>query len=83
MPAARPLTVLPDTEQMLGVALALKMTGLPDAPALALTVVLPPTASVAGAKLIAPMLWLVRPVAKESKDCPPRTSRTALLKAVL
>ena len=57
VPTASPVTVLPLTVQMPGVVV-LNVTGLPDAPPVALTVVVPPTLKDAGLKLIAPMLWL-------------------------
>ena len=51
-----PVTVLPETEQIVGVVL-LKATAK-DEVAVALAVVEPPTVKVLGMKLIAPMLWL-------------------------
>ena len=70
VPEVTAVTVLPDTVQMLGVV-EVKVTASPEV-AVALTVVAPPTARVAGVKLMLPMLWL----AKETGDCPPRTRRT-------
>lgn len=55
MPASRPVTVLPDTEQIVGVVLLLKVTARPEV-AVALAVVVPPTAKVVGVKLMAPMV---------------------------
>jgi len=60
VPAAIPATSLPlvpPTVQVVGVRL-LKVTVLPEAPGMALTVAVPPTANVVGVKLIAPMVWL-------------------------
>jgi hypothetical protein len=59
VPAASPVTVLPEIEQVEGVVLA-KTIGLPDAPPVALTVPVPPTVTFAGA---APntIAWLVLP----------------------
>ena len=54
VPVATPVTVLPLTVQTLCVA-ELKLTGWPEL-AVALAVVVPPTVSVAGVKLIGPMV---------------------------
>jgi hypothetical protein len=51
-----PVTVLPTTEQIVGVLLTLKVTPRPDV-AVALAVAVPPTAMVLGEKLIVPMVW--------------------------
>ena len=59
VPALMPLTVLPLTEQTAGVA-ELKLAARPEV-AVALTVVMPPTAKEAGVKLMAPMVWLALP----------------------
>ncbi|CAK0761793.1 hypothetical protein CCP3SC15_270011 [Gammaproteobacteria bacterium] len=56
VPALVPVTVRPLTVQTLGV-MELKATVSPEV-AVALAVVVPPTASVAGAKVIVPMVWL-------------------------
>jgi len=59
VPAARLVTVLPLIVQMLWVWLV-KVTARPEvAVAVALAVVMPPTASVDGLKLIAPMVWFI------------------------
>jgi hypothetical protein len=60
VPALAPVTVEPLTVQTAGVV-ELNVTARPDV-AVALAVVVPPTASVAGAKVIAPMVWLVLPI---------------------
>ncbi len=54
MPTARPVTVLPETEQIVAVVLP-KLTARPEV-AVAFAVVLPPTAKVAGEKLMLPMV---------------------------
>ena len=54
VPAATPVTVLPATVQVLGVMLA-KVTGRPEV-AVALAVVLPPTSTVDGENVMAPMV---------------------------
>ena len=57
VPTPIPVTVpLLLTVQMLVEVLLLKVTGLPDAPPVALAVVVPPTATVAGVKLMLPMV---------------------------
>ena len=59
-PADTPVTVLPfipETAHTLGVRLT-KVTGLPDAPPVALAKVEPPTAKMEGVKVIGPMVWL-------------------------
>ena len=55
VPAATPVTVVPRTVQKLGVV-EVKATDRPEV-AVAATVVVPPTLSVAGVKLIAPIVW--------------------------
>ena len=56
VPAARPVTVLPLTEQTPRVV-ELKLTGSPEVAA-ALAVEAPPTPREAGLKLMVPMVWL-------------------------
>jgi hypothetical protein len=56
VPAIVPVTVATETLQMVGVALLLYAMARPDV-ALALAVVVPPTARVLGVKLMAPMVW--------------------------
>ena len=53
---ANAVTVLPKTEQMVGVVL-LKVTARLEV-AVALTVVVPPNTSVVGLKVIVPIVWL-------------------------
>ena len=55
VPASKPVTVLPETEQIVGVTVLLKVTARLDV-AVALAVVVPPTVNVVGVKLIAPMV---------------------------
>jgi hypothetical protein len=65
VPAVTPVTVLPFVPlvvQTPGV-LEVKVTAKPDV-AVALAVVVPPTISVAGLKLIAPIVWLPLPTMK-------------------
>ena len=62
VPAVSPVTVLPATEQTLGVVLV-KVTGLPDAPPVALTVVVPPTTN-AGEEPKLVIVWLPLPIVK-------------------
>lgn len=59
VPVNSPATVLPETEQMIGVVLV-KLTARPEV-AVALAAVVPPTPRVAGLKLMAPMVWLALP----------------------
>ena len=64
VPADTPTMVLPlipDTIQTLGVTLT-KKTGLPEAPPVALAVVIPPRAKVDGVKMIGPMLCSALPI---------------------
>ena len=64
-PTPIPVTVpLLLTVQMLVAVLLLKVTGLPDAPPVALDVVVPPTATVLGEKLMMLMVWLPCPTVK-------------------
>ena len=56
VPGATPLTVLPDTLQM-PVVVEERVTARPEV-AVALALVAPPTASEAGEKPMAPMVWL-------------------------
>ncbi len=63
VPAVVPVTVAPETLQMVGVALLSKVTARPDE-AVAPAVVVPPTARVLGEKLIEPMVWLTLLTAK-------------------
>ena len=60
LPALTPVIVEPSTLQTAGVVV-LKLTVLPDAPPLALTVVVPSTATLAGAKPIAAMACAALP----------------------
>ena len=60
LPAERPVTIAPLTLQTAGVVV-LKLTALPDAPPLALTVVVLATDTLAGAKPIAPMACAALP----------------------
>src|SRR6185369_568542 len=55
VPAAMEVTVEPLTVQIVGVLLV-KLTARPEV-AVALTVVVPPTLTVVGLKLIGPMVW--------------------------
>ena len=61
LPAETPVTVVPLTLQTSGVVV-LKLTALPDAPPLALAVVVPSTATLDGAKPIAPMVCAALPM---------------------
>ena len=55
MPASRPVTVLPVTEQIVGVTLLLKVTARLEV-AVALAVVVPPTTKVVGVKVTVPIV---------------------------
>ena len=61
-PASKPVTVLPEMEQIVGVALLLKVTARPEV-AVAPAVAVPPTTKVVGVKLMVPMVWLALPTA--------------------
>ena len=67
VPAERALTVAPLTLQTAGVS-ELKLTVNPEV-AVALAVVVPPTARVAGEKDIAPMLWVALPIVMFCVTC--------------
>ena len=59
MPAATPVTVFPDMLQVPGVKLV-KVTALPEAPPVALTVPVPPATMLGAAPKL--MLWLDWPI---------------------
>jgi hypothetical protein len=59
VPAVTPVTVVPLTVQIL-VVRELKLTGSPEV-AVALAVVVPPTATELGLKLMVPMVWFPMP----------------------
>ena len=59
VPAATPVTVLPETLQMVGVVLLEKLTARPDV-AIALSVLAPPMTMLAGVTPTAPMDWVIK-----------------------
>ena len=62
VPTPTPVTMPPLlTVQMVAEVLLLKVTALPEAPPEALAVVVPPTATVPGVKLMAPIVWFALP----------------------
>lgn len=60
VPASKPVTVLPETEQIVGVTLLLKVTARPEV-AVALAVVVLPTTKVVGVNVMVPMVWVALP----------------------
>jgi len=73
VPKARPVTVSPETAQIVGVVLP-NVTKFPDAPPLAVTVVTLPTASVFEEKPIKPMICSAPPIDGEPSNCVSRTN---------
>ena len=55
VPDSKPVTVLPETEQIVGVTLLLKVTVRPEL-AVELAVVVPPTTKVVGVKVTVPIV---------------------------